>query len=65
VENGFFSREENSTVETMNAGDFFRYCRIAYLAGRRPDDAVDERLTGRELYRRYADGRHEGLLDID
>lgn len=49
----------------MNAGDFFRYCRIAYLAGRRPDDAVDERLTGRELYRRYADGRHEGLLDID
>lgn len=65
VENGFFSRDDQTTVETMTAWDFFAYCRIAYLAGKRPEDKVDEDLTGREMYERYADGRHEGLLDID
>lgn len=65
VENGFFNRDENITLETMSAGDFFRYCKIAYIAGKRPQDEVDESLSGREMYKRYADGRHEGLLDID
>jgi hypothetical protein len=49
----------------MTAADFFKYCRIAYLAGKRKEDKVDESLSGREMYARYADGRHEGLLDID
>lgn len=31
----------------------------------RKDDTVDESLSGRDMYTRYADGRHEGLLDID
>lgn len=65
VENGFFMKRENTEVSSMAANDYFAYCRIAYIAGNRDEDHVDESLSGREMYRRYADGRHEGLLDID
>ncbi|MCX5727743.1 MAG: hypothetical protein NTZ28_02695 [Nitrospirae bacterium] len=65
VEQGFFLKREKTEVETMTAGRFFEYCRIAYIAARRKEDKVDTSLTGRELYARHADGRHEGLLDID
>lgn len=65
VEDGYFHKSEKTTRETMTANDFFDYCRIAYISGRRKDDHVEEKLTGREMYERYADGRHEGLLDID
>ena len=65
VEDGFFLKEENTEISSMTADDYFRYCRIAYLAAKREDETVDESLSGREMYARYADGRHEGLLDID
>ncbi len=65
VEEGYFHKGKNIIVESMTAKDYFDYCRIAYIAGRREDDFVDEGLSGREMYKRYADGRHEGLLDID
>ena len=65
VEDGFFLRAENTEVSSMTAADYFDYCRIAYLAGKRKDETVDESLSGREMYGRYADGRHEGLLDIE
>ncbi|MBL7213561.1 MAG: hypothetical protein ISS61_14405 [Desulfobacteraceae bacterium] len=65
VETGYFSKEENTVVSSMRASDYFSYCRIAYIAGRRKNETVDETLSGREMYARYADGRHEGLLDID
>jgi hypothetical protein len=65
VEEGYFHKENNIIVESMTAKDYFDYCKIAYIAGRRKDDYVDESLSGREMYKRYADGRHEGLLDID
>ena len=65
VENGFFLKAENTEVSSMTANDYFQYCRIAYLAGKRPEDTLDESLSGRGMYARYADGRHEGLLDID
>jgi hypothetical protein len=64
VEGGFFMKTENTEVVTMTAEDYFRYCRIAYIAGKRADESIDEKLSGREMYCRYADGRHEGLLDI-
>jgi hypothetical protein len=64
VEQGFFMRAENTGIPSMTAADYFQYCRIAYLAGRRKADDVDLSLSGREMYARYADGRHEGLLDI-
>lgn len=49
----------------MAAKDYFEYCRIAYIAGKRKDENINEKLSGRDMYKRFADGRHEGLLDID
>lgn len=65
VEDGFFLKGENTEVSSMTASEYLEYCRIAYIAGRRKEEKVDESLTGREMYGRYADGRHEGLLEID
>jgi hypothetical protein len=65
VEEGFFFKTENTEISSMTAADYFKYCKIAYLAGKRKQDTVDESLSGREMYRRYADGRHDGLMDID
>ncbi len=65
VESGHFHREENVMSPVLSARDYFHYCKLAYIAGKRPDEDVDESMSGREMYRRFADGRHEGLLDID
>lgn len=65
VEDGFFNRMEYTEITSMTAADYFNYCRIAYLAGKRADEDVDVTLSGREMYTRYADGRHEGLLHIN
>jgi len=64
VEDGFFMHAENTEVSAITATDYFRYCKIAYIASQRKGDIVDASLSGREMYARYADGRHEGLLDI-
>lgn len=65
VEEGYFNHPENTTVSTLTANKYFEYCRIAYIAAKRKEDNVDTSLDGREMYKRFADGRHEGLLDID
>ena len=65
VEDGFFLKVENTEVSSMTAAAYFQYCRIAYIAGKRKEETVDESSSGREMYSRYADGRHEGLPDID
>ncbi len=66
VEEGFFRKSEQTEVSALTAKEYFRYCKIAYIAGRRKDETpVDASLSGRELYKQYADGRHDGLLDID
>ena len=65
VEDGYFLKDANLTVQSLTARQYFDYCRIAYIAGRSREDRVDEGLSGREMYERFADGRHEGLLDID
>lgn len=64
VESNYFHDEKKTTRESMTANDFFGYCKIAYLASQRKDDTIDENLSGRQMYERYADGRHEGLLEI-
>lgn len=65
VDSLYFFKKENTTRKSMSANDFFDYCKSAYIAGKQKDDHVDENMTGREMYERYADGRHDGLLDID
>lgn len=65
VEDGYFRQTENTEISSMTADHYFQYCKIGYLAGKSKGETVDCSLTGREMYDRYADGRHEGLLDID
>ena len=64
-EDGFFNKADNTEIQTMTAADYFRYCRIAYIASKRDNEHVDENMSGQEMYARFADGRHEGLLEID
>ncbi len=65
VDDGYFLRQDNYTVSAMTANRYFEYCRIAYLAAAEKNDPVDSSLSGREMYRKYADGRDGGLQDID
>jgi hypothetical protein len=65
VEQGDLMRSDAAIVPSLTANDYFEYCKIAYLSGQRKNDVIEEGLSGREMYKRYADGRHEGLLDID
>ena len=48
-------------LASMTAGDFFRFCALGYAANSYP---IDD-LSPREQYRHFADGRDEGLTDID
>ncbi|HEU5281723.1 MAG TPA: hypothetical protein VFU82_07090 [Gammaproteobacteria bacterium] len=65
VEDGYFLDEKNTIRREMSANDFFEYCKIAYIAAKRKEDHFDEDMMGRAMYQRFADGRHDGLLDID
>ncbi|MBF0327710.1 MAG: hypothetical protein HQL10_00965 [Nitrospirae bacterium] len=65
IEDGYFHKAENTEIASLTADDYFRYCKIAYIAGKRKDEEVNKSLSGREMYILYADGRHEGLLDIN
>jgi len=62
VEDNFFIRYDRPLATDLTAAKFFEYCKIAYLA---TEKEIDKNLSGKALYQRYADGRHEGLLDID
>lgn len=64
IKDGFFTRSENTVSASMTAAKYFEYCKIAYIAGQRRNDKVKKSLSGKEMYRLYADGRHEGLLNI-
>ena len=65
VESLYLRRSENTELESLTANEYFNYCKIAYIAAKREDEKVDETLSGRELYRMFADGRDDGLLEID
>ncbi len=65
VEKGHFYPSETGLATSMTANQYFNYCKIAYIAAAAKKDDLDSSKSGRELYKRFADGRHEGLLDID
>ena len=65
VESGYFQNVNNFTRMSMTAEDFFNYCKIAYIAGEEKGDNIDKNLSGNEMYERYADGRDNGLLEIN
>lgn len=56
VEKDFFIKTENREVAAMTANDYFEYCRIAYIAGKRREETADSSLSRREIYARYAKG---------
>ncbi len=64
LEAGKLGEFNKPLIPKMTANTYFDYCQIAYLAVS-DDQKVDKALSGRELYECYADGRHEGLLDIN
>lgn len=66
VEEGKVSKYHRDFIrDSMTADEYFEYCKIAYIAGQEKDEHVNESLSGREMYKLYADGRHDGLLDIN
>ncbi|MBI5245468.1 MAG: hypothetical protein HY922_17525 [Elusimicrobia bacterium] len=54
-------------LRSMTLKRFFEYCREAYQANPATFRKLGYRssLSGKEYYRRYADGRDEGLLELD
>ncbi|WP_194847703.1 hypothetical protein [Candidatus Neptunochlamydia vexilliferae] len=64
-EEGYFRDRDLTIREDMTVNDYFEYCKIAYIAGKRKEDHIDKSMTGRKMYECYADGRDEGLLEID
>jgi hypothetical protein len=58
--------EKKPTVAVMTSGRFFEYCRIAYRANPQSHEgAGNGSLDGRTMYKRWADGRDEGLTALD
>lgn len=54
--------EQEHPIEKMTADDFFRFCEICYDANKRYSGSKE--WTAKEKYKRYADGRDEGLTVI-
>ncbi len=65
IESGYLRRSEHTERSSLTANEYFAYCKIAYIAAQTRDEEVDEKLSGRELYRLFADGRDDGLLSIE
>ncbi|MFM8453564.1 MAG: hypothetical protein ACKOAD_01015 [Gammaproteobacteria bacterium] len=65
AESRYFYDEKNTICFGLTANKYFEYCKIAYIAAESKNERINESLSGKELYERYADGRHEGLLEID
>ncbi len=57
-------REKGELSEPMTLELYLKYCKIAYNANAKKLH-VKGTESGFELYKRLADNRHEGLLDID
>jgi hypothetical protein len=64
VEAGTLSGFQLGEITNLTANKFFEYCKVAYLNSNLKLDAEMKALSGKELYKIFADGRHEGLLDI-
>jgi hypothetical protein len=58
-------KRHSDSIKNLTARRYFEICKVAYLHSNLKLTAEQKLLTGRELYKKYADGRHEGLLDIN
>lgn len=57
-------REKFESKKPMTLHTYLEYCKVAYLANPKKTHAKSSE-SGLSLYKRLADNRHEGLLDID
>ena len=53
---------EQNYLPEMTSGKFFDFCRLGYIAN---NYFKGKELTSLEMYKAFADGRHEGLTKID
>jgi hypothetical protein len=61
----FLKGHHPGTCKKMTAGIFFDYCKIAYLANPKSfSKDFNPKLSGKDLYLRWADGRDGGLRDL-
>jgi hypothetical protein len=60
-----FREEYNGHHKKMTLALLMRYCKVAYLANRDQfKDAIAKGMSGLKMYRRFADGRDEGLSGL-
>lgn len=66
-----FLRQEGQTdnlalITPPKLSTYLDYCRIAYLANfKKYKSNIKKNMTGMEMYKAMADGRHEGLVEVD
>ena len=65
VEDGCLRDHDEVHCKTMTVNTYLDYCKIAYIAGKRKGEHLDEKMPARRMYEIFADGRDEGLLEID
>jgi hypothetical protein len=65
VDSSKYSLRDNPITKPVTAKLFFDYCKVAYTASVLRNREGLGHKSGKELYKILADGRHEGLLDID
>jgi hypothetical protein len=65
VENRQINPFQDGRVKDLTAAKYFEYCRVAYLNSHLDLDEKTKQLPGIELYKLFADGRHEGLTEIE
>ncbi len=65
VESQKFRGYDIGKVTNFTAAQYYEYCKIAYKSCGTIKAVSLNGLNGKELYKRFADGRHEGLLEID
>ncbi|MFH0799245.1 MAG: hypothetical protein V2A66_03585 [Pseudomonadota bacterium] len=65
-----FDQQERSAADALAVSSptlqtYLNYCKIAYLANfKKCKSAIKKQMSGLEMYKLMADGRHEGLIDI-
>ena len=65
VENGKINLFHDGRVKDLTAAKYFEYCKVAYLNSDLDLDEQTKQLPGIELYKLFADRRHEGLTEIE
>ena len=65
VRSGKFRSDYVGHHREMSLALFMQYCKVAYTANLRQfKRAIEKDMSGLDMYKRFADGRHEGLVEL-